>query len=89
MIQHLATGRSPSWSLGRSFHAGPMSLGEESLSSGNFLPTVPFDRAFLKLDYVADIHALAVVIELADIDLSAVNMMPPRQGMHIPQLGYL
>jgi hypothetical protein len=28
-----------------------------------------------------------VVIELADIDLSAVNMMPPRQGMHIPQLG--
>jgi hypothetical protein len=30
-----------------------------------------------------------VVIELADIDLSAVTMMPPRQGMHIPQLGYL
>jgi hypothetical protein len=25
-----------------------------------------------------------VVIELADIDLSAVNMMPPRRGMHIP-----
>jgi hypothetical protein len=30
-----------------------------------------------------------VVIDLADIDLSAVNMMPPSQGMHIPQLGYL
>jgi hypothetical protein len=28
-----------------------------------------------------------VVIELADIDLSAVNMIPPRQGMHIPSLG--
>jgi hypothetical protein len=25
-----------------------------------------------------------VVFELADIDLSAVNMMPPRQGLHIP-----
>lgn len=53
------------------------------------VPPVRFDHAFLKLHYIADIHALAVVIDLADIDLSAVNMMPPSQGMHIPQLGYL
>ena len=53
------------------------------------VPPVRFDHTVLKLHYIADIHALAVVIELADIDLSAVNMMPPRQGMHIPQLGYL
>jgi hypothetical protein len=66
-----------------------MSLGEESLSSGNFLPTVPFDRAFLKLDYVADIHALADVVELADTNLSAVSMMPPCQGMNIPSNGIL
>jgi hypothetical protein len=51
------------------------------------VPPVRLDHAFLKLHYIADIHALAVVIELADIDLSAVNMMPPIQGMHIPQLG--
>jgi hypothetical protein len=48
------------------------------------VPPVRFDHAVLNLHYIADIHALAVVIELADIDLSAVNMMPPRQGMHIP-----
>ena len=48
------------------------------------VPPVHFDHAVLKLHYIADIHALAVVIELADIDLSAVNMMPPRQGLHIP-----
>jgi hypothetical protein len=53
------------------------------------VPPVRFDHTVLKPHNIADIHALAVVIELADIDLSAVNMMPPRQGMHIPQLGYL
>ena len=51
------------------------------------VPPVPFDHAFLKLDYVADIHALAVVVELADTNLSAVSMIPPRQGMHIPNCG--
>jgi hypothetical protein len=33
------------------------------------VPPVRFDHGVLKLHYIADIHALAVVIELVDIDL--------------------
>jgi hypothetical protein len=41
----LSDAGAPGRPLGRSFHAGPTSLGEESLSSRIFLPTVHATRA--------------------------------------------